>query len=406
MMRFVWAAALKDLRILRREPFSVATWVGIPLCIGILIQLIFGGGDVRPHGVLLVADQDRTVASRLLTNAFSSEGLGKMITVEPVDEAPGHRRIDRGDGSALLVIPNGLQDAFLNNRPYELKLFTNAGERILPSMIEQSLRTMVDGAYYLQRGAASELRPFSGNRVPSDAELALGAVAVRRLAEEINRYVSPPLIGIETVAEQEKTQHATVGDWFFPNLIFLSLLLMANGLSTDIWKERMMGTLRRVAVSPSSIGAFLAGRLVMVAMVFGMIATASVLTAKYVAGATVVSLPAAAVWAAACGTIFYLFLLTMAVSSTGSRGADIRGNLLVFPLAMIGGCFFPFEMLPDWMARVGRWTPNGMAVLQFQHILRGTAEGREVAMVFGLLSMAGGVAFWLSARRLKGELER
>jgi len=83
-MRFVWISALKDLRILRRDPFSVLTWVGIPLCIGLLIHVIFGGsgGQAQPQGVLLVADQDDTFASRMLAGAFGSDALGKMFTVE------------------------------------------------------------------------------------------------------------------------------------------------------------------------------------------------------------------------------------------------------------------------------------------------------------------------------------
>jgi hypothetical protein len=32
---------------------------------------------------------------------------------------------------------------------------------------------------------------------------------------------------------------------------------------------------------------------------------------------------------------------------------------VLFPLLMAGGSFFPFEALPDWIAAIGRRTPNG-----------------------------------------------
>ncbi|HUA63271.1 MAG TPA: ABC transporter permease [Verrucomicrobiae bacterium] len=405
-MRFVWIAALKDLRILRREPFSVATWVGIPLCIGMLIQLIFGGGGAHPQGVLLVADQDRTIASRFLTNAFGSEELGRMIKVETVDAKTGRERIDRGDGSALLVIPSGLQDAFLKNQPCRLELFKNAGQQILPNIIEQSLRVMVDGAFYLQRVASNELRSLNATGSGTDAEVARNAVEMRHLSRDLSGYFSPPLIAVETIAEQEPGNRLTVGDRFFPNLIFLSLLLMANGLSTEIWKERLFGTLRRVAVSPAPVAAFLAGRVLMVALAYSMVAVVSLVVAKYLASVAVPNMLIAAAWAAVSGTVFYLLLLPMAVTSPGQRFADVRGNLLVFPLAMLGGCFFPFDVLPDWMVRIGRWTPNGMAVIQFQNLLRGTADWRHGAAVLAALLLLGMLAFWLSVRRLKGEFLR
>jgi ABC-type multidrug transport system permease subunit len=400
-MRFVWVSALKDLRILRRDPFSVATWVGIPLCIGLLMRLVFGGGGgAQPQGLLLIADRDQTIVSNLLAGAFSNDPLGKMLIVEKVEERTGRARIDRGDGSALLVIPQGLQDAFLNNRPYRLQLFTNAGQRILPKIVEESLSGMVDGSFYLQRVAGGELRGLDTG--PTDADLIQRALQVRRLVEDMRKYLSPPLIQLETTVVAEKKKSAGTGDFFFPNMIFLSLLLMANGLSTDIWRERTSGTLRRLAVSPAPLAAFLAGRVAMVALVYGVVAIAAVTTAKYLAAVTVTNMAAAAGWAAISGTVFYLLLLPMAVYSSGQRGADVRGNLLVFPLAMAGGCFFPFEVMPDWLARIGRWTPNGLAVVQFKAVLQGAASPAHLAAVLAGLAALGFMAFLLTLRGLRG----
>ena len=407
-MRFVWISALKDLRILRRDPFSVLTWVCIPLCIGLLINLVFGGsgGEAKPQGVLLVADQDQTIASRMLADAFSGDELGKMFTVEKVEAAAGRARIDRGDGSALLVIPKGLQDALLNSRPYHLRLFTNAGQRILPKIAEETLQGMVDGAFYVQRVAGDQLRGFDGGQEPSEAEVALLAVQGRRLARDMRQYLSPPLIGLETTVVEEKKSDAGAANFFFPNMIFLALLLMANGLSTDIWKERTLGTMRRLAMSPAPIAGFLAGRLAMVAMVYGVVGLMAVVAARYLAGVTVANLAAAAGWAALSGTAFYLMMLPVAVWSSNQRGADVRGNLLVFPLAMVGGCFFPFESMPEWMARIGRWTPNGLAVTQFKDILLGSVNPAHLAAVLAGLAVAGVLAYLLALRGLKGAFLR
>ena len=402
-MRFIWISALKDLRILRHDPFSVITWIGIPLCIGLLIQLVFGGSGAKPQGLLLVADCDKTIASNMLTGSFSNEPLKKMLTVEKVDLPTGRARIDRGDGSALLVIPAGLQDAFLNNRPYHLQLFTNAGQRILPKIVEESLRGMVDGAFYLQRVAGDQLRGLAGQRTPSDDEVSRGSVQANHLAQDMRQFLSPPLIELETTIVQEKKRSAGTGDFFFPNMIFMGLLLVGNGLSRDIWKERARGTLRRLAVSPSPVAAFLAGRLLMVSLIFCAVAIAAVTAAKYLAGVHVANMAAAALWAALAGTVFYSLLLPIAVYSTDPRRADVRGNLLVFPLAMVGGCFFPFEVMPDWMARIGRWTPNGMAVVQFKDILAGSVNPAHFALVFAALAAAGLLAFLFSLRGLRGE---
>ena len=400
-MRFVWISVLKDLRILRRDPFSVATWVGIPLCIGLLVRLVFGGGGGQPQGLLLIADQDQSIASRLLISAFDSEQLKKMITVEKVSTQDGRKRIDRGDGSAFLLIPKGLQSAILEDQPFRLQLFTNAGESILPKIIQETLSQMLDAVWYAQRVAAGQFRDMGNSEDPTDASVARWSVAANHLGREMRQYLNPPLIQLNTKVEEVKRRSAGTGDFFFPNLIFLSLLLMANGLTTDIWREKIAGTLRRVAVSPSPVSAFFAGRIIMVGLIYVAVAAVAVLVARYLANATVENLPAAIGWAALCGTMFYLMLLPLAMSSSEQRAANVRGNLLVFPLSMLGGCFFPFDVMPAWMARIGRLTPNGLAVTQFREILTGSADPHRLLTVAAVLLAITAVAFLLVVRQMR-----
>ena len=62
------------------------------------------------------------------------------------------------------------------------------------------------------------------------------------------------------------------------------------------------------------------------------------------------------------------------------RAASVLTNSIAMPLLFIGGSFFPFETMPAWMARIGRWTPNGWALGHLKDIL----DGRENAMILGL----------------------
>jgi ABC-type multidrug transport system permease subunit len=41
------------------------------------------------------------------------------------------------------------------------------------------------------------------------------------------------------------------------------------------------------------------------------------------------------------------------------RAANLITSMLLFPLLMAGGSFFPFAALPEWIAAIGRNTPNG-----------------------------------------------
>src|SRR5437016_11307218 len=149
-MRFVWSSAVKDLRRLRRDPTTLLIWLGIPTFVALILTLTFGRGPTRPHGVLLIADEDGGFAATVLSGAFSQGTLGEMITVEKINREQGRKRMDKGDGSALLIIPKGFSTAVFASTPTKLELIRNPAQRILPGMIEEPLSMLTDGAFYLQ----------------------------------------------------------------------------------------------------------------------------------------------------------------------------------------------------------------------------------------------------------------
>jgi ABC-type multidrug transport system permease subunit len=400
-MRFLAISLRKDWDRVRRDPFSLASAAGIPLVLAVLMTLVFGRAPATPRGRLLLADEDDSTVSNLIAGAFSREPLGQMLMVEKVSRQDGRARIDRGEASAFLLIPQGLQRAFLLNQPFRLQLFTNPSERILPQIVKETLSIVVDGAFYVQRVAAGQLQSIAAIGAPTDQPVAQLNVLVNRLAANFGRYLFPPVIGLETEVVREKTPARSFASILLPSMIFMGLLFIANSLAVDIWKERLAGTLRRLASTPVSMAAFLATRVVFVAMVYGVVAVIGLAAAGGLAGMPVPNLPAAVLWMAFVGTVFYLLFLWIAVQPATPRAAGVLTNLIVFPLAMLGGCFFPFEWMPAWMARIGRLTPNGWALTQFQAILEGHASAVPLATSAALLTLVAALAFGLTLRRLR-----
>lgn len=400
-MGFLAISLRKDWARMRRDPLSLATAAGIPLVLAVLITLVFGREPATPRGRLLLADEDDTVVSNLIAGAFSREPLGKMLVVEKVGREEGRARIDRGEASAFLLIPKGLQHAFLLDQPFRMQLFTNPSERILPQIVKETLSIVVDGAFYLQRVAAGQLHAFAAKGTPTDLEIAQVSVSISHLATNLDKYLNPRVIDLETEVAQAKTAEPSFAAILLPSMLFMGLLFIANSLAGDIWKERVAGTLRRLASAPVSMAAFLASRVVFVAVVYGIVAIAGLVAADKLAGMPVPSLPAAVLWMAFVGTVFYLLFLWIAVQPATQRAANVLSNLIIFPLSMLGGCFFPFEWMPAWMARMGRLTPNGWALTEFKAILDGNAGAAHLAASAALLAGVAALAFVLTLRRLR-----
>ena len=90
------------------------------------------------------------------------------------------------------------------------------------------------------------------------------------------------------------------------------------------------------------------------------------------------------------------------VLATTQHGANMLSTMILFPLMMIGGSFFPFEAMPSGMAAVGRWTPNGLALLHLKEILFGQPSvGATLLAAIGI-GIPATIAFFLCARRSGG----
>ena len=265
-MHFLAVSLRKDWARVRRDPAQLLTALGIPLVLGILITLVFGRQPVTPHGILLVADEDNGVAAIRILDAFHKDPLARMITIEKVTREVGRARILDGDASAFLFVPKGLQRSIVLNVPYRLQLFTNPAQSILPRMIESTLSMTVDGIFYVRRA----------NFSPA---------------------LNVPLIDLETSATRETQPHRSFAAIFLPSMFFMGMLFIASGTASDIWKERMQGTLRRIASSPVSMAWYLAARVVFVGLLYAAVGVFGFTCRSTTrVGMPVPNFPAAALW--------------------------------------------------------------------------------------------------------------
>src|SRR5687767_6470546 len=104
-MRFVLVAAAKDIRRRIADPAALAIWIGIPLVLAGMLSFIGSTAGSSPRARVLLVDQDNSFLSRLLPSAASPERT--PIDIETVTLDEGRRRIGDGEGTALLIIPDG-----------------------------------------------------------------------------------------------------------------------------------------------------------------------------------------------------------------------------------------------------------------------------------------------------------
>jgi ABC-type multidrug transport system permease subunit len=404
-MRFVWICALKDIRRQLRDRATIVIWCGIPVLIATLMVMVFGGGELAPQAHVLIVDEDDSLVSGLLVGAFTQ--AGDMFLVESVDRQTGTERIDEGDASALLIIPQEFGQAVLDDTPVTLELVTNPAQRILPGMVQGVLEVLVDGAFYVQQVLGETLREMTGGlpegaRTFPGVQVAAWSISINSTVDRVLEVIDPPLIELETaVTERDEGEGFNFGLIMFPGILFMSLLFIAQGMSEDPWKEKEGGTLRRVMTTPRAIAGFLGGKIVAAGVFMLGIGCAGLIAGALFFGLEPARIPLAVAWGAVSGmTLMTMFVLLQLIASS-QRGGSMLTNMVLFPLMFLGGSFFPFEAMPSGLAMVGKWTPNGWALVHFREILAGEATAGGLLTGLVGLTVVGGLLFLLSARRLR-----
>ena len=67
-------------------------------------------------------------------------------------------------------------------------------------------------------------------------------------------------------------------------------------------------------------------------------------------------------WVSFGGVGLFAWFAAVQMLFPNERAANLITTILLFPLMMAGGSFFPLAALPDWIADIGRLSPNGFIV--------------------------------------------
>ena len=361
-MSFVVATIKKDLARWRQDATQILLWLSIPLLIGGLITSLMDGGDgAQPTGVLLLVDEDESFLSGLVAGAYGGGELGELISVEKTNLEDGTERMNAGDASGMLVIPAGFGDAFLENKPVTLTLKTNPSQTILPGIITDVTEVLLDAGFYAQNLFGDEISQIidTTNETPNDAFVAAMAVGINSKIESIAPQLFPPVIEIEIVEPPPSEPGLPLALLFLPGIILMAVMFSANGIASDYWTERDSGTLRRLVMAPGQLTAFVVGKTLAASAAVTAVGGITLIVGFLYHGIDWVKLPSSLLWIALSGAALFAWFAALQMLFNTQKAANVISTMILFPLLMAGGSFFPLAVLPGWIAAIGRASPNG-----------------------------------------------
>ena len=405
-MSFALTSFKKDIARWRQDYMAVIIWLAIPLMIGGLITTLMGS-DVKPHGTLLLVDEDQTFLSELIVSAYSAGELGELLSVEKTDFDEGFQRVNDDEASGLLVIPKGFAQAFLESEPVTLTLRTNPSQTILPGIITNVTEILLDAGFYAHQLFGDEIETFTSmTDNPSDAQVAAIAVAIQNKFESVAPKLYPPVIEIEIVEPPQQEPRPPLALLFMPGIILMAVVFSANGLAGDFWREREQGTLRRLVFTPARMSEFLVGKALAAAAIISFVGGFTLLLGFLYHGIAFARLPSSLAWIALSGIALFAWFGVLQMLFSNQKTASVFSMMLVFPLLMAGGSFFPLAVLPGWIAAIGRVAPNGFMADRLTTEITASSAWSIDAMSWATVILAATVGLSICAWRLRAGFAR
>jgi ABC-2 type transport system permease protein len=409
-MSEVLHVARKEVLRRRRDPFAIAIWLLIPLSLAAIFALIFGnlsGGGGIPKASLLVADNDGTFVSGMVSSALGNSQLENIIEPEAVEEAAGLEMMKDGKASALLIIPEGFGEAYLDGEPVTLKLVRNPMQNILPTICESVVETLLDMGFIARSVLDSPIQAMTGvaesGIEPPQPVLDAMSLDIGRTIQKVQPYFMPAIVTLEVepIEEEEEQEDFNFAAAYYPGLMLMALLFISVGLSQDVWREKRNGTLSRCIMSPASLFNFFVGKLT-----GALVICLLVLVVMLAAGPILFDMTWHHLWAvillglATSALLLAAFSVLVLALSRNERTSNVVTDILMMALMLTSGTAVPLETLPPSMVTLASFTPIGHVLIIYKEMAQGALPLGEVIGTTAAYVGSAAVLAVLAARGL------
>ncbi|HYN20295.1 MAG TPA: ABC transporter permease [Thermoanaerobaculia bacterium] len=413
MGRQIFLLVRKDLQRRLRSPLSTLLVLSLPLLLGGILALAFGGGEAKaPKVRLLLDDQDGGLVGSLVAQAFASQQAAEFFEVEKAGE-DALAKLEEEEFSALLRLPPGFTEAILDGRATELELVRNPSQSILPEVAELITQVLADGlssASYVLRKPLDEIRPLlNADQSPSDQTVAAISVAINQLLSRSGKYLFPPAITLKPVQlEKAGSQPAATGASqtisvfliVLPGLAVFALFTLGDMVMRDLLGEGARGTLRRVLAGPVGAGTVVAAKALTAAVVavLGLLVLAAV--AGFAAGHGVNFAGFAVLSLAIIAAVTGLASAVYGLARSERQGSTV-GSVIYLLLAFSGGSFVPLDSLPKVVQTIAPASLFYWGTRGYQALLLENGGLRDVLLHAGILAGSGAVLLALGGLLLR-----
>ena len=387
-MRRILHLALHDARLFLGARENFFFMFAMPVMFMLFFSVVFTGNSVEDvHISLQVVDED----GGWLGEAFLAQLEGEQFALTVLSRAEA----DTTDYIRRAVIPAAFTDSLLAGKQVEIGFTKKSGSNV-------------------EYDAAADVRlhqaqvSFLGALVAWEQGKQDGAGDRK---EELLALIAEPrkVTVVEEYAGRGRPVPSGAGQSIPGMMTMFVVMIVLIGGSESLTREKLGGTLARLAATPMSPGEILGGKVLQLTLV-GVVQAMVLMAAGQLIGivglfgidfawgpnfwaVVLVTVPLA--FASAALALFFggIFRTT--------QQAESLAWLFGMVFAALGGCWWPLEVMPDFALVLARFFPTYWAMKALHGVVT-FGRGFDAVLLPGLVLFGFGALFtWLGTRTLK-----
>lgn len=400
-MRAMMHVAGLSLLKTRKEKNFLFVMVGMALIFAGVLGTAFGGvgsGGGPSKIPVGIADHDKTPLTEAILSELASLGA---YSVSEMTEDEIKSSIREGSLEVGYVFPDGFQEALEGPEPLPVQVLS-----LSTSKVAMTIGTAIEkvvGDHVLSSAVAS-IAEETAYSMGLGAGIDPQAVAAEALSD-LNE--SPTLsVLFEPVVRQAATDEGSnMSRSHFSTGIFLMFTMFTVIFQAgDILQERHDGTWGRVLTTPVSRGSILGGKILGAYVVGFFQVSVLFLAGRFLFGINYGPRP---LLVAAILAVFLLCAtgLGILLSTVVRTVAQLQAltPIVVTATCMLGGCYWPLEIVPETMQTIGKFTPQAWAMMALDEIVSRGAGMPDILLPMAVLAGFSLLFFGLGVTRIKFE---
>ena len=397
-MQKLLAIAWNHIRLEFQDRSTIVFFLILPLVFTIVIGGALGGSSVDDNRIAVAfVDEDRSALSAQLQDTLDTSTVIRVMA-KSVDEA--NKLLEDKSISAKLTVPMGFGNALMAGQSIALKLQAAPGDSNVLAVQQavDSAASQVGSAALVAQSSISEalsIKPFASEadrQAYFDQSLKMAQDALKNPPAR-TEVTQAPHVNLKTADGNTQGSAGQLVTWVLITLI---------GASEFLVNERLGGTLRRLAVTPTSKSTILLGNILgrlgmgIVQMILLIGFGALVLKVNW--GQSPAALALIVVSFALAAVALGVMLGTFVTTRSQAGSLTVLFSML---FAALGGCWWPLEITPTIYQTVVKALPTTWAMSGFTDVIvRSKGVADILPNVLILLGFAA-VFFFIGVRRMR-----